>query len=124
MRGSAALALALALLGTLPAARAGAEAQTAAAWAPMLEAAARFVNGDLDGAAVALRRARPTGRRVQAETGMVLVALERGDPAAADAALADALAAGGDDPELHYYAAVLELKRDRPQAALAALERA
>jgi tetratricopeptide (TPR) repeat protein len=117
-----ALGVVIAFLGALAAARA--EGAESAAWGPMLDGAARFVARDLEGAAAAFARARQSDRRVQAETALMLVALERGDLAAAAAGLRAAVDAGGDEPETHYYGAVLELKRGRAQAALEHLERA
>jgi tetratricopeptide (TPR) repeat protein len=114
----------LALGAALAAAPALGEAPTSRSWAPMLEGATRFVEGHLDGADVAFAQAARGPARVPAELGRLLVALSRGDGAAATAAHARALAAGGDDPELHYWAAILELGRGRAAAALANLERA
>ena len=114
----------VALASLLAAAPARAGAPPPRAYAPMLEGAARFVAGDLDGAEAAFGHAAKGPTAVPAETARLLVALSRGDAAAAAAAHARALAAGGDDPELHYWAAVLDLGRGRAAAALGNLERA
>jgi tetratricopeptide (TPR) repeat protein len=114
----------LALGALVAAAPVRAESPAARTWAPMLEGAARFLAGDLDGADGVFTLAAQGPARVPAETARLLVALSRGDAAAAVAAHGRALAAGGDDPDLHYWAAVLELGRGRPAAALVSLERA
>ena len=114
----------VALASLLAAAPARGGAPPPRAYAPMLEGAARFVAGDLDGAEAAFGHAAKGPTAVPAETARLLVALSRGDAAAAAAAHARALAAGGDDPELHYWAAVLDLGRGRAAAALGNLERA
>jgi cellulose synthase operon protein C len=114
----------LALGATLVAAPARGAPPGARSWAPMLAGAAQFVAGDLDGADAAFAQAAQGPGRVPAETARLLVALSRGDATAASAAHARAVAAGGDDPELHYWAAMLELGRGRAAAALANLERA
>jgi len=102
-------------------ARADAEAQL---YAPMLEAAARFVSGDLSGARVILRQAARKRATVAVETARMIVALGDGDVAEVLAAHGRAVALGGDDPDLHYFAAILELKRKQPGKALVHLERA